>query len=519
MTILGRTLTGRLLLYPVMAPDAAELGDNTAVNDADLVVHDAVVVTVDERNRIYQNGTIVVEDGVLSDVRATRDGDRTCDADRVIDGEGTLVMPGLVNAHTHLELTPLLGAFSDLDLMEMMSGMTAIFGHIAEGEYDYLTDAGYDLAALNFLTGGVTTVNSMDVRPSGGAETFGEAGLRGFFGTALSDLFWDIPTDEQFARAREFIDEYHDTYDGRIRATINPHDDWSCTRELWERTAALAAEHPDLLVHTHLLELEASNTMARSNGAEDSLDLLDDVGLLDDRLVAAHFRLADDEDIQRTAEADASVAHCPSIFCYWNTDGDVQWTPVPELRAAGVDVGLGIDDHYWHDSYSMFGEARQARLAANLKRSTGQYSSMELVRMLTIEGAEALGIGDEIGSLELGKRADVILLDVDKPKFTPLTNIPAQVANNAAPADVETVIVDGDVLMEDGDVKTMDADAVRERVETAVDRFEAETDWDLGLGESDPPSTLDVTRDVPKRGPAQLLGRLAFQSIRDRFSF
>jgi len=487
--------------------------------DADIAIHDAYVLTVDGRNRLYERGTVLIKDGRITEVRTSRDDDADTDATRVIDGEGTLVMPGLVNAHTHLELTPLLGAFSDLDLIEMMSGMTAIFGHIAEGEYGYLTEAGYELAALNFLAGGVTTVNSMDVRPNAGAETFGEVGLRGFFGMALSDLFWDVPVDEQFARAREFIDEYHDTYDGRIRATINPHDDWSCTRELWERTADLAAEYPDLLVHTHLLELEASNTMARSNGAEDSLDLLDDVGLLDDRLVAAHFRLADDEDIRRTADADASVAHCPSIFCYWNTDSDVQWTPVPELREAGVDVGLGIDDHYWHDSYNLFGEARQARLAANLKRSTGQYQSMELVRMLTIGGAEALGVGDEIGSIEPGKRADVILLDVEKPKFTPLTNIPAQVANNAAPADVETVIVDGDVLMDDGEFKTLNVDAVRERVESAVDRFTSETDWELGIGGGEPPSKMDVARDLPKRGPAQLLGRLAFQSIKDKYPF
>ncbi|WP_435186659.1 amidohydrolase family protein [Halobellus sp. EA9] len=485
----------------------------------DIAIHDAYVLTVDDRNRLYDRGTVLIEDGRITEVRPSRDGDPDIAAGRVIDGEKKLVMPGLVNAHTHLELTPLIGAFSDLDLVEMTSGMTAIFGNIAEGEYDYLTKVGYELAALNFLAGGVTTVNSMDVRPSAGAETFGAAGLRGFFGMALSDLFWDVPVDEQFERAREFIDEYHDTYDGRIHATICPHDDWSCTRNLWERTARLAAEYPDLLVHTHLLELEASNTMARSNGAEDSLGLLNDVGLLDDRLVAAHFRLADDEDIQRTADADAWVAHCPSIFCYWNTGDDVQWTPVPELRSAGVDVGLGVDDHYWHDSYNLFGEARQARLAANLKRSAGQYHSMELVRMLTIEGAQALGVGDEIGSLEPGKQADVILLDVDSPKFTPLTNIPAQVANNAAPADVEAVIVDGDVLMEEGEVGTMDVNAVRERAEWAVERFTSETDWELGIGGSEPPKKMAVARDLPKRGPAQLLGRLAFQSVRDRFPF
>ena len=359
----------------------------------------------------------------------------------------------------------------------------------------------------------------MDARPAAGAESFGEAGLRGFFGPAISDLFWDQSVDQQFTRAREFIEKYHNTYDGRIRATICPHDDWSCTRQLWERTKSLAVEYPDLLVHTHLLELDESNTMARANGGTDSIGLLDDVGLLDDRLIAAHFRVADEEDVQRTAEADAAVAHCPSVFCYWNPNGETQWTPVPELRAAGIDVGLGIDDHYWHDSYSMFGEARQARLAANLKRSSGQFTSMELIRMLTIEGARALGIDDEIGSIEEGKRADIILLDVDKPKFTPLTNVPAHVVNNAVPADVETVIVDGNIVLQDGVPTTMDSDDVRRRVTQAVERFMDETGWELDIGGSEPPTSIETVRDLPKRGPARLLTRLAMQSARDRFSF
>jgi 5-methylthioadenosine/S-adenosylhomocysteine deaminase len=483
---------------------------------ADIAITDALVLTVDERNRLYERGTVLIEDGRITAVRQTDEDETDGEATHTIDGDGKMVMPGLVNAHTHLELTPLIGAFSDLDLLEMMGSMTALYGRIGEGEFDYLVDAGYDLAALNFLLGGVTTVNSMDVRPASGADTFGEAGLRGFFGPTMTDLFWDVPIDEQFERARAFIEAYHDTYEGRIRATICPHDDWSCTRELWERTADLAAEYPDLLVHTHLLELEESNTMARANDAADSLGLLEDVGLLDDRLLAAHFRVADADDIERTAAAGASVAHCPSVFAYWNPDADMQWTPVPELRDAGVDVGLGIDDHYWHDSYSMFGEARQARLSANVKRTTGQYSSMELVRMLTIEGARALGIGDEIGSIEPGKRADIILLDVDKPKFTPLTNVPAHVVNNAAPADVETVIVDGEFVLRDGVVETMDAEAVQERVERAVERFADETEWELDVGGGSPPGGIDTLRDLPKRGPARLLSRLAVQTIRDQ---
>ncbi|WP_434523102.1 amidohydrolase family protein [Halorubrum sp. AS12] len=481
----------------------------------DIVVHDAYILTVNDKNQLYERGTLLIENGRITEVRTTKEGDQHISADHVINGDGMVAMPGLINTHTHLEMTPLIGAFSDFDLMEMMGHMTALIDRLEDGKYQYLAEAGYELAALNFLAGGVTTVNSQDVHPSAAAKTFGEAGLRGFFGPMISDLFWDVPVDEQFARAREFIDEYHDTYDGRIRATINPHDDWSCTRELWERTADLAAEFPDLLVHTHLLELEESNVMARSNGAKDSLDLLDDVGLLNDRLVAAHFRLADDDDIRRTADAGASVAHCPSVFCYWNPGGDIQWTPVPELRAAGVDVGLGIDDHYWHDSYNLFGEARQARLAANLKRSAGQFTSMELVRMLTIEGARTLGIGDKIGSLEPDKHADVILLDVEKPKFTPLTNLPAHIVNNVTPSDVETVIVDGEIVMRDSNVRTMNSEGVREAVETSINRFNKETSWNLDIGGSNPPSELETTRNLPKRGPVQLLGRLAFQKIKD----
>ncbi|PCR91852.1 amidohydrolase family protein [Natrinema ejinorense] len=482
----------------------------------DIAIRDAIVLTADEENRLFERGTIEIEDGVITAVRSARADDTAIDADRVIDGSDSLALPGLINAHTHLELTPLIGAFSDLELTELLAAMTAVYERIADGEFDYLLEAGYELAAYNFLAGGVTTVNTMDVRPRVGAETFGEAGLRGVFGPALSDLFWDRSVDEQFARARRFIEDYHGTYDGRIRAAICPHDDWSCTRDLWERAAALAAEYPDLPVHTHLLELEASDAMARSNGAADSLSLLEEVGLLDDRLVAAHFRVADRDDVRRTAAADAGVVHCPSVFAYWNPDPELQWTPVPELRAAGVDIGLGIDDHYWHDSYDLFGEARQARLAASLE-GTGRLSSMELVRLLTIEGARALGVGDELGSLAVGKRADIVLLAVDTPKFAPLTNVPARIANSAGAGDVETVLVDGEIVVEDGRVETMDADDVRLRVERAVERFADETGWDLHAGGGEPPGPIELARDLPKRGPARLLSRLALESIRAEF--
>jgi len=482
----------------------------------DLVIHDALVMTVNDDQDLYEHGTVLVNDGEIMDVRPSKSDHVELDAEVVIDGTGKLVMPGLVNTHTHVELTPTMAGVSNLGDLELWGYNTPLYRDIAEGELDYLAEAGAELAALNFLKSGITTVNSMDNRPSICAERFGEAGLRGFFGATISDLFWDIPVDEQFERAREFIESYHESYDGRIQATICPHCDWACTRKLWERASAFADEYPDITVHTHLLELDLSNTIARSNGADDSLDLLAETDMLDERLVAAHFRMADKNDIRRTAEAGASVAHCPSIFSYWNADPDMQWTPVPDVRDAGIDVGLGIDDHYWHDSYDLLGEARQARLRANTEWGGGQFTSEELVRMLTHEGAQALNVGDETGSIEAGKRADMIVLDFDSPKFAPVNNVFTHVANQATRADVKTVIVDGNILMRDGEVKTIDPDAVIDRVEAAMERFESETEWSFDMDGTETPGMVSTFRDAPKRGPSRLFGKAVLQSAKDK---
>ena len=277
----------------------------------------------------------------------------------------------------------------------------------------------------------------------------------------------------------------------------------------------LAAEYPDVPVHTHLLEAEEGNEMSRYNGASDTVDLLDEVGLLDDRLIGAHFRVADGHDAERMGEAGAGVAHCPSVLGYYNFESDGKWTPVQKLRSAGVDVGLGLDDHYWHDSIDLFGEARQARLLANWAEGGKQYDSIELLRMLTTESADAIGL-DDVGSLAVGNRADLLVLDVDSARFTPLTNVPAQLVNKATRSEVETVIIDGRVVVDDGTVTTMDADSVRERVKGAVERFENETDWDLGLGTPDSPGAGAILTDTPKRGPARMVARVGVQKVKER---
>lgn len=483
----------------------------------DILVHDALVVTVDEHDTVHESGTVVIDDDRITDVRPTTPDDRAADADRVIDGSDKLVMPGLVNAHAHLESSALRGIYSDLSYSELLVDMTVTCQNLAEGEIDYVAEAGVQLAALNFIRNGITTVCTMDIRPELGVPILGDAGLRALTGPLISDLFWDEPVDSQLDRAESFIEEHHGTYDGRIKATLCPHDDMTLTRDMWELVADTAKDN-DVVVHTHLLEDNISNLNARANDGEDSLGLLDDVGLLNDRLLAAHFRAADEDDARRIADAGASVAHCPSIFAYWSPDTTCEWMPLPTLRECDATVALGLDDHYYHDNNDLFNEARQTRMMANHEWTANQITSPELVRMLTAEGAEALSMEDQIGSLEPGKKADVVVLDVDDPNFKPLTNVYSLISNAATGRDVETVIVDGNVLMYENDIEAMDEDAVYRAADEAVQRYTEETDWEITLTGSERPSTLSSVLDLPKRGPAHLVSRLAYQSIKENFS-
>ncbi|MFC7079323.1 amidohydrolase family protein [Halorussus caseinilyticus] len=230
----------------------------------DVLVHDALVVTVDDHDNVYESGTVVVEDDRITEVRPTIPDDRTADAEVVIDGSDKLVMPGLVNAHAHLESSALRGAYSDLSYGELLVDMTVICQQLAKGELDYLAEAGVRLAALNFIRNGITSVCTMDIRSELGVPILGESGLRALTGPLISDLFWDEPVESQLRRAEKFIDDHHETYDGRIHATLCPHDDMTLTRGMWESVADTAEEY-DVVVHTHLLEDSVSDLNARAN--------------------------------------------------------------------------------------------------------------------------------------------------------------------------------------------------------------------------------------------------------------
>ncbi|WP_254831746.1 amidohydrolase family protein [Haloglomus salinum] len=474
----------------------------------DTVIHGTTIVPVDGRNRIIENGTIVIEDGELVAVRPAEDDDHELPAETVIDGTRTVAIPGLVDAHRHTDFCLVGGLFADLDPFDALAEAIALYHTDAESLGRSFFEASWRLACLRHLTHGVTTVNAMDGYPAIGARAVGESGLRAIIGLDFSDLVMPASVSDQVAEIRAFIDEYHGSYDGRVQASLAPDGTGACSREAWEATAVLREEYPELLLHTHAFNVPYGAVVARGTHGNDRLGTLDDLGLLDDRTVIAHCTHADTDDVRRIADTGASVVHCASIFSYYRAE-QRDWYPVESLRDAGVPIGLGLDDPGWFGSWDLFREASRARLLANYEYGAHQYHSRDLLRMLTIDGARTLGLDDRVGSLEVGKRADVLLLDVDSPTHQPLYNLPAAIVNTVTAGDVETVVVDGEILIHDGEVRSMDVSSVLTTARQEFDRFLQATGWDATLGSSRPPESSLWRRVSPA-----VIARYARQALR-----
>ncbi|QDX39373.1 amidohydrolase family protein [Salarchaeum sp. JOR-1] len=460
---------------------------------ADILIHDAIVLTVNQDHQILKNGSIRIADGTIQAVDPTAPADRDRSADRVIDAGGKVVLPGLIDAHRHTDFTLVQGLFSELEGEELLKEALALY-HSAEPTLgDGFFEAAWQLACLRQLTHGVTTVNAMDFTPALGAEAIGDAGLRGVIGPELADFLKPDTPDEQLAEAREFIETHHDTYEGRVRASIAPGGEAGCTRALWDGVADLRDEYPELRLHTHLYDSDAADTMAAGSGADDPLDLLEQYDLLDERTLLTHLLHADRDDARRIAAAGAHVLHCPTVYSYFQA-GERTWFPLPALTEFGANIAIGLDDPFWFDSWDLLQEAKHARLLSNFEYGAQQWSSYDLIKMLTIDAAQALGLDDRIGSLEPGKRADLVIIDIDTPRLQPFSNLPSVLTNSVTAGDIETVIVDGTILMEDNQVRSMDVEQVRAAAARERERLQAETGWGTSLAGSSPPDTSILRR-------------------------
>jgi len=420
-----------------------------ALPPADLLVRGGTVVTVDPQMRVLEGGSVAVRDGAIAAVIAA--GDALPEARETIDATGHLVIPGLVNTHGHVPMIVMRGIAEDLALMDWLNGV--VFPIEAKTVDPELVYWGTVLAGVEMARSGTTTFADMYYFEDEIARATEKVGLRGVLGQTV--IGFPAPdhktTDEALAATERFLERWKGH--PRITASVAPHALYTTSLEVVVRARALARKFgAPFQMHAH--ESPEEDTAVLAKHGVTTLTALDRAGVLGPGMLVHHAITVAPADIALLATHSIGVTHNPES----NMKGGSGLAPVPELLAAGVAVGLGTDGPASNNNLDLF-EAMDITGKAHklVRRDPTAMPARDIVRMATIQGARALGLGDRVGSLEPGKQADLVLVDTRVPELTPLYDPYAHLVYAVKGANVRTVIVGGRVIVRDRAVLTADA--------------------------------------------------------------
>ncbi len=441
-----------------------------------LLIKDATVLTVDGKRTIHEPGAVYVEGKRIVDVGPS---DavlaRRPRADRVIDGRGKVVAPGFVNIHSHVGYTVFRGRSED-------AGFKAPTGLYFPMSTVITPRERADIGSLNYvelLRSGCTTVMELEEDVEGLAPFVEKLGVRSAMGEMIGDadpdrmvkgefVFDATANAAQLERARGFAERWHGSADGRITAIMAPNMTISSSREQLRAVRAIA-DRMGLRLTIHLGWSSFEYEVARKLHGASPFEVARDNGLLGSDVVATHCYVIGESDIDILAETGAHVAHCPLMNAFRGLIA-----PVNAFRRRGINVALGIDNMF----ADYFDVLRAAVVCARIKTEDPvALLSTDVLEMATMGGARAMGMEKEIGSLEPGKRADLIMLDFEALGLQPVLDPVQNLVYHAHARDVELAMVDGHVLVDGGGLTTVDRDGVidaaKRASKAAWSRFEA----------------------------------------------
>jgi 5-methylthioadenosine/S-adenosylhomocysteine deaminase len=419
-----------------------------------LVIKDATIITLDGENRIVK-GSVVVELGRIAEILPSSSSITESDFDEVIDGRGRVLLPGFVQTHIHLCQTLFRGAADDLALIDWLRQrvwpMEA--AHTPESLY-----ASARLGIAELIRGGTTCALTMETVNHTDAvfQAVEESGFRATVGKCMMDDGDDVPealsekTEDSIRESLELLARWNGRAEGRIRYCFAPRFAVSCTRELLERVAVLARER-GVMVHTHASENRDEIAMVERATGKRNIEYLRDVGLTAPHVVLAHCIWLDENEMEILRETGTHVAHCPSS----NLKLASGFARVAEMLDRGISVSLGADGAPCNNRLDMLTEMRTAALLQKAMHGPQVLPALTALRMATINGARAMGLGDQIGSIEIGKRADLQLVNLDRLHTTPHPDPVSALIYAAEAGDVETVIIDGQIVMREGQLLTL----------------------------------------------------------------
>ena len=439
----------------------------------DTIIHNGILLTVDPARPILPGGWIGIREGCIRAVEATTAAPLE-NASLVIDADQGIVMPGLVNIHTHLPMTLFRGLADDLPLAEWLNG--TIFPAEARFIDPQTVRWGTLLACAEMLLAGTTCCCGGYFHEDAVARAVADTGLRAVLGQGVIDYpAPGVPNPAgNVDHATAFAGVWR-TQNPLITPSIFCHAPYTCS-DATLVNAKRAADRAGLLFQVHAAETRHEREQSLAKKGLSPVAHLAHLGVLDGRTLMSHCVWVDERDIAIMADTGCSVAHCPES----NMKLGSGIAPVPRLLAAGVPVGLGTDGCASNNDLDLFGEmAAAARLH---KVATGDPTVMDapgVLRMATAGGAAAIGLGKQIGSLMIGKRADLIVIDTRVPHLTPVYHPASHIVYAASGADVRHVLVDGRPVVRDRQLLTIDITIVMDQVNRIARKIQAGADLDF----------------------------------------
>jgi 5-methylthioadenosine/S-adenosylhomocysteine deaminase len=418
----------------------------------DLVLRGGTVVTMDAGMRVLEGGSVAIRDDRIVSVLAA--GEPLPEAAEVVDASHHLVIPGLVNSHGHVPMVLMRGVADDMKLMEWLNDFIFPAEHKnVDKEFVYW---GTLLGGIEMALGGTTTFTDMYYFEEEIARATDHVGLRGVLGQTI--IGFPAPdyatTDEALQDTEAFIRQYRNH--PRVIPSVAPHALYTTDMEVIRAARELAKKY-DVPFQMHAHESPQEDEAVQQKLGMTTVPALEKAGVLGPGVILHHVITLTQNDIGTLARYGVGVSHNPES----NMKGASGLAPVPDLLAAGVHVGLGTDGPASNNNLDMFEEMDTAAKVHKLYREDPTVLPAPVVfRMATMGGAEALGLADEIGSLESGKLADIVLIDVDRPELTPLYDVYSQLVYVIKGPYVSSVLVGGKFVVRDHKVLTVDVEEV-----------------------------------------------------------
>lgn len=421
----------------------------------DIIVRGGTIVTMDAERRLIENGAVAIKGGRIVAIGSRAEIERRYGAREVIEAGGKVVIPGLINGHTHVPMTLFRGLADDLDLQEWLTKY--IFPAEAKNVTEQFVRAGTRLGLAEMVRGGTTTYCDMYYFEDAIADETSKAGVRGVLGETVIDF--PVADNKTHAEAMAYTERFINKWKGNplITPAIAPHAPYTVSEEHLKAVRAFSDRTgAPIVIHVSETKFEVDESLKAKNASP--VDYLNRIGFLNNRVIAAHVVWPSDEEVGLLKRLGVGVVHNPQS----NMKLASGVAPVPAMLKQDLALGLGTDGAASNNDLSMWEEMdTAAKLHKLFSKDPKVVTAQQAFEMATIRGARALHMEKEIGSLEKGKRADLVIVDLDALNQTPFFNIYSDLVYATKATDVRTVVIEGRVIMRDRKLLTLDEAAIK----------------------------------------------------------